>query len=143
VSPSLITFLFALVVVLAIGIPSVPLVLLPIIRGTRRRRPRLATDGSRGVGTVLEVKPDSQRVRCLVEPLDGAPEFESNPVVPGQMRVGQRLPVVYDPMDQEHLVVLTGLDGRMPRDLRRFVAQVLTEQLPNAQTAQPPNIHSE
>jgi hypothetical protein len=134
VSPFLIAFLFVLVVALAIAIPAIPLVLLPIIRGTRRRRPRLATDGCRAVGTALEVRPDSQRVRCLIEPLDGAPAFESDPVVAGQVRVGQRFPVVYDQVDQERLVVLTELDGRMPRELRRFVAEVLTERPPAAKT---------
>jgi hypothetical protein len=101
-------------------------------KGKREKAQNLFENGSKGVGTVMNVHDtgmtinDNPRVQMVfrIEPLDGSPPFEahkkstvSRVQIP---RAGERYPVWYDPADQESWAYATVDDDNGRAQIRQM-----------------------
>jgi hypothetical protein len=111
------------------------LVLRPMARAKEAQAMRLVATGSKGVGTITDVRDTgvtingNPRVEIVmhIEPVDGGAAIErkktatvSRVAVP---RVGERYPVWYDPQDEENWAFGTDMDASAPPDVQALFAK--------------------
>ncbi len=107
-----------------------------MFKSKRKKAGELFTTGSKGAGTVIEVRDtgmtvnDNPRVKMTfrVEPLDGSPAFDAKKTTTVSRvqipRQGDRYPVWYDPEDQSKWAYATVADDEGRATMRQLFGDV-------------------